>query len=150
MYSIYIPVSAPQSSQWPLMQNFPSFHTALLCEGRTPPLGNDAQNYPTAVLGASSPTEASQCGSFWRTGPIDRQTTESSDSPCSSCKETSMTNKLLICDISAGSTVQASAYSLVGDSVSGNSQGWRLIDSVGLPVDSLSSSCPLVHLPILP
>jgi hypothetical protein len=35
---------------------------------------------------------------------------------------------------------------LVGGSVCGNPQGFRLVDSLGLPVQSLSSSGPLILL----
>jgi hypothetical protein len=57
-----------------------------------------------------------------------------------------MKTKLPIWYICSGSLGPAWDHSLVGGSVSGSPQGPRLVESVGLSVESLSSSSP----PILP
>jgi hypothetical protein len=58
--------------------------------------------------------------------------------------------KLPIFYICAGGIGPVCVHSLVGYSVSGNPQGPRLVDSVGLPVESLSYSGPPILFPILP
>jgi hypothetical protein len=55
-----------------------------------------------------------------------------------------MKTKLLICYICAGGLGSAHAYSLLGDSVSKSTHGSRLVDSIVLPLYSLSSSSPSI------
>lgn len=62
----------------------------------------------------------------------DRQATYSGTAS-SVCWDTHIKTKLLICHICAGDLGPVSPRSLVGDSDSGNPQGTRLVDSVGLP-----------------
>jgi hypothetical protein len=57
-----------------------------------------------------------------------------------------METKMLTCYICAGGLSPAHAHSLVDNSVSGSPQGSRFVDSVGLPVESLSSSGSLIFL----
>ena len=69
------------------------------------------------------------------------------DIPCFSCWETCMKTKLQIYICAqwwdeGAYRGPAHAHSLVGGPVSGTPQGYRLVDSVGLPVEFLSS---LVH-----
>ena len=61
-----------------------------------------------------------------------------------------MKTKLLICLICAGDLDPAHACSLVGDSISGSPQGSRLVDSVGLLVESLSPPAPSIMSSTLP
>ena len=60
-----------------------------------------------------------------------------------------METKLLICYICAKGLGPACAHSLVGGSVSERLQGSRLVDSVDLPVESLSF-CPFRPLNLSP
>lgn len=69
------------------------------------------------------------------------------DRPCSSCYRTHIKTKMLTCYICAGVLGAAHASSLLDDSVSGRPQGKKSVDSVVLPVKSLSSSCPSIFLP---
>lgn len=61
-----------------------------------------------------------------------------------------MKTKLVFSYICAGSLGPAHALFLVGDSVLGDHQGSRLFDSVGLPVEYLSSSGPSIVLSTFP
>ena len=61
-----------------------------------------------------------------------------------------MKTKLLTCYICARDLGAPIASCLLGDSVSGKPQGSRLVDSVGLSVESLTSSGPSVLPPTLP
>jgi hypothetical protein len=58
-----------------------------------------------------------------------------------------MKTKLYICYICAGVLGPVGAYSLGGGSVSGSSQWSRLVDIVGLPVESMSTSCSSILSP---
>jgi hypothetical protein len=57
-----------------------------------------------------------------------------------------MKTKMLICYIGTGDLGPAQAHSLVGDSISRSPQESRLVNSVGLPVESLSSLGPSIFL----
>jgi hypothetical protein len=55
-----------------------------------------------------------------------------------------METELHVCYICAGGLGPVCACSLIGDSVSENSQESRLLDSVGLPVEFLSPLGPAI------
>jgi len=102
----------------------------------------------TAGLGISSLTETRQEGPFREMGSPDKQQSQR------------QTLLLLLGDPHEDQTAHLinacgdpryhHVHSLVGGSVSGRPQGSRLVNSEGLPVESLSSSGPLVLPPMLP
>jgi hypothetical protein len=94
--------------------------------------------------GISSPTEARQ-GS--RVREIHSQTGNSfRDSPCSSIFGIHMKTDLHICYICVGGLGPDCISCLVRGSVSESPQGTKLVESIGLPVEFLTTSGP----PILP
>lgn len=114
---------------------------------------------PTEIklgLGTSSPTEVMQVCPFRGEGfictqagrQVGKQATGSGTDSIPVVWKTLMKNKLFICYIYAGDLDLAYACHLVGDSVSGRPQGSRLVISVGLSVESLSSFGPSIFLPV--
>jgi hypothetical protein len=71
------------------------------------------------------------------------------DSPPSTCKGTHMKTKLHICYKCVEVLGPAPACPFIGGSVSVNLHGPRLVDSVGLLVESLSPPAPSILSPIL-
>ena len=61
-----------------------------------------------------------------------------------------MKTKLHICYRCTWSLGLAYVFSFVSSSVSGSSQGFRLVDSVGLPVEFLSPLSPSIFPPTVP
>jgi hypothetical protein len=102
------------------------------------PLNNSTPNsvyHATGDLDISYLTEARHVCPFRDAGSTDRQTGNMlRDSRCSSCWGTCMKTKLFIFYICEVGLVGANAHSLVGCSVSGGLQGFRLVDSNDLPV----------------
>ena len=95
----------------------------------------------TAGLGTSSPTEARQSSPVRGIGSIGGQQSQRGPSPVSGGPTWTLTYLLYMCR----GLGLACVCSLVGGSVSGSPQGSRLVDSVGLFVESLSTLGPAIY-----
>lgn len=121
------------------MQVFPAFLLSLLFwEGETLPsaVNQSITLHIKSLLGVQNPLHR-QVGKQQAQGPRLLRV-------LGSCIKI----KLLIWYICAGGPGPACARSLFGASVSGSSEGSRLADSVGLPMETLSSSDFSIFLPL--
>jgi hypothetical protein len=135
LLSVSLSSFPPHSVPFPITHPF-FFERVRATPGYPPHLGTSS----LCRVGCILSHEGQIRQSTWGMDSTDRQQTDNSvrDSSCSSCWGNHMETELHICYICARGPHSTCEYSLVGGSVSENSQVSRLVNSVGFPWSSHS------------